>query len=376
MGKLKITKMRILVFVLCSILIFSTLFFYKPCEKWLNNIFYREPAIILNDCELTLHFIDVGQGDSILINFPDDKVMLVDTGPNASSEKLLQYLGSFYKSRQDKVLDYLVVTHDDEDHYGGASAVLDTYDVKNCFRPSVFTSDEAEEKGFVDVSINDYIGYKDFIQSLKSEIENGCKEYYNNTDLTNLVDFASLEYSLTFLAPLDDKCDESNDYSAVIQIEYKNRKILLTADAEDNIEERLINLYQDNLQSDILKVGHHGSKTSTTSDFLKIVKPSYAVISVGKDNDYKHPSDEVVARLNATVGNDNIYRTDTQGNIIIGLDGDNTVDGKASIVIKTNSVTNIKVQVYWWCVVVFMEIGCFCIVFFVNFKKKGKNKGK
>ena len=372
MSKLKITKTRIFVFVLCSILIFSTLFFYKPCEKWLNDIFYREPAIVLNDCELTLHFIDVGQGDSILINFPDDKVMLVDTGPNNSNEKLLQYLGSFYKSRQDKVLDYLVVTHDDEDHYGGASAVLATFDVQNCFRPNVFTSAEAEEKGFIDVSINNNSSYKTFIQTLKNEKENGCNEYYNNKVLSNLPDFIGKDYLLTFLTPLDEKCDESNDYSAVIQIEYKNRKILLTADAEDNIEERLITLYQESLQSDILKVGHHGSKTSTTSDFLKSVKPSYAIISVGKDNDYKHPSDEVVARLNATVGKDNIYRTDTQGNIIIGLDGDNTTFGKANIVIKTNKVTNIKVQVYWWCFITFMEVGFFCIVFFTNFKKKGK----
>lgn len=363
---LKISKTRIIIFAIFSVLIFSTLFFYSTFENWLNILFFNNPVQSISQCELIIHFIDVGQGDSILVCLPDDKIMLVDTGSKVRSDKLEAYLKNFYKTRKDKTLDYLVITHADEDHYGNATIVFENYDVKNCFRPSVFTSSEANARGVVDCKINDDIGYVNFVESLQAET--GCEEYFN-TELKNPFNLKNVDYSINFLSPTEEYNEKSNDYSTVIQIEYKNRKILLASDIENEKETELVNLYKDLLESDILKVGHHGSSTSTSQNFLDYVCPKYAIICVGKDNDYGHPNKEVIERLINYTGQENLLRTDQNGNILIGIDKDNIEDGKAKILVKTKIATNIKIKVYWWCVVVFVEISCFCIIFFVKTPK-------
>ena len=350
-------------FAIFSVLIFSTLFFYSACENWLNNIFYKNPVQSLSQCELTIHFIDVGQGDSILVCLPNDEIMLVDTGSNVSSDKFETYLESFYKTRKNKTVDYLVITHADEDHYGNASLVFENYDVKKCFRPSVFTSEEVKSNGLVECQINDDTGYVNFVESLQAE--NDCNEYFNIAT-TNPFNLKNVDFSINFLAPLTEYSEKSNDYSTVIQIEYANRKILLTSDMESEVETELVNLYEETLKSDILKVGHHGSSTSTSQNFLDYVYPEYAIICVGKDNAYGHPKEQVLLRLQNFVEQEKLLRTDQNGNIVIGIDKDKTENGKAEILVKTKIATNIKIKVYWWCVIVFSESLCFCLVFFVK----------
>lgn len=366
MNKLKQNKVRILIFLVCSILICSTLFFYKPCENWLNNLFFKNPVANLNDCDLTVHFVDIGQGDCILVNFPDNKVMLVDCGSNSNKDKLEMYFNKFFENKE-KVIDFFVITHADEDHYGNGSYVFENYEVKNFYRPSVCTPNET---GWEGASINDDEGYKKLIdESFKNE--NGCQMFYNVAS-DNFLNQSDASYNVRCYSPLEENYQNSNDYSAVLQIEYFGRKILLTGDAESDIETKLINIYGEDLKSDILKVAHHGSKTSSSVNFLREVSPLYAVISVEKGNTYNLPNDEIIARLDSIVGKDNIYRTDNMGNIVFGLNTKQQVDNKASILVKTTKATNVNVKVSWWCVVVLFEGVSFVIIFFVEKKKKEK----
>lgn len=369
MNKIKQYKVRILIFLVCSILICSTLFFYKPCENWLNNLFFKNPVVNLADCDLTVHFVDIGQGDCVLVNFPDDKILLVDCGSNVNQSKLEIYLNKYFENK-DKVIDYFLITHADEDHYGNGSYVFENFDVKNFYRPSIYTPNEIERYGFEDVNVNNDEGYKKLIDgSLQNE--SGCNMFFNIAN-DNLLNLNNCNYSVKCLSPLEENYNDSNDYSVVLQIEYANRKILLTGDIESNIENRLIQTYGDELKSDILKVAHHGSKTSSQTNFLSKVSPQYAIISVEKDNIYNLPNQEVMTRLNSIVGQENIYRTDEMGNIVFGLNSKQKIEDKASVIVKTTKAINVNVKVSWWCVIVLVEGLTFVGVFFIGKKKKVK----
>ena len=366
MNKLKQNKLKILIFLACSILICSTLFFYDLCENWLNNLFFKNPVANLTDCDLTVHFVDIGQGDCILVDLPDDKIMIVDCGSSANQNKLEIYLNKFFEDKE-KIVDYFVITHADEDHYGNGSYIFENYEVKNFYRPSVCTPNETSWEG---ATINDDIGYKKLIdESLKNEI--GCQMFFNNAS-DDFLNQSEIDYNVRCFSPLEENYQNSNDYSAVLQIEYCGRKILLTGDAETNTEEKLINIYGEELKSDIIKVAHHGSQTSSSINFLREVSPLYAVISVEKGNMYNLPNEEIVARVKAFVGEENIYRTDEMGNVVFGLNSKQKVEEKASIFVKTTKATNVNVKVGWWCVIVLLEGLSFAVIFFVGRKKKEK----
>ena len=367
-------KVRIIVFLIITCLLCSTFLFYQKIETFINNYFNPVVTSDVENCELKVHFIDVGQGDSILIELPDDKIMLVDAGPGKSEEKLLEYLSSVYSRRNDKVIDYFVITHQDEDHTGGADVVFDNYKVLNFYRPNVFTDKEIEELGYSSgVGNCNSLCYRTMIEKMYLE---DCDWFLNDeyTSMPKLDD--NINYNIQFLSPIDDTYTDSNNYSPIIIISYANRKFMLTGDAEKKVEDQVLAKYSiTDVSCDVLKLGHHGSNTSTSLEFLSAVGPSYAVISVGEGNSHGHPDEEVLARVKSVVGENNILRTDLNGNIIIGVDKDNVVSGKAEIKIAINKAPLIYTYIHWWTVVVVIEGFCFIIIFIPKYSKKMlKNK--
>lgn len=244
--------------------------------------------------ELKVHYIDVGQGDSILVQ-TKDKNILIDSGTRKSSDNLINYL----KKQHIKKLDYVIATHPHEDHIGGMPKVIDEFEIGNFYAPKK----TANTKIFKDM----------ILQLKKKNLKINVAKKGISLDLSN-------DSSLDFLAPVKDNYENTNDYSAVIKITHGNRKFLFTGDAEKTSERDILNSNVD-LSSNVLKVGHHGSHSSSSKEFLDKVNPKMAIISCGKNNDYGHPHKETMKELKKR--NIEVYRTDIDGNILLTSDGEN-----------------------------------------------------
>ena len=235
-----------------------------------------EPLPVPANGEVMFHFIDVGQGDATLITSPNGNV-LIDTSESAAEKQLDAYLSA----AQIDTLKYLILTHPDADHIGNAKFVVENYKVENIILDKENVASTAT--------------YSDLLEAIELNKVNvinaqGIKDGSGSGTRVNL---GSL--SLVVLGPLKDYGDP-NENSLVIQAIYGDTRVMLTGDAESKNEADLVAKY--NLKSDILKVGHHGSSSSTTADFLDDVDPSIAIISCGKDNKFGHPHKETVDKLN------------------------------------------------------------------------------
>lgn len=243
--------------------------------------------------KMIVHYIDVGQGDSILIQV-NNKNLLIDAGPNSDKNKLLNYLSA---SNLDK-LDYVIATHPHEDHIGNMDEIINNYNVLAFYSPKVQTTTKTFEK---------------MIDSLKAK-NLKINVIKKGTDSINLGE----NTKVTVLSPTKDSYEDLNDYSPVMKIEYGKTSFLFTGDAQKDIEKEILASNED-ISANILKVGHHGSSTSTTKDFLNKVNPSMAVISVGSDNKYNHPNDDALKRLKENKVT--VYRTDNDGTVVLSSDG-------------------------------------------------------
>lgn len=240
---------------------------------------------------LKVHYIDIGQGDAILLQTPNGSQVLIDTGPRESAPKLISYL----KKLSITAIDLLVITHPDFDHIGGIPALFEEIPVKK-----ILDSGKAH-------STLSFIQYKQYV--------------WNNIVP---VQYAKEKMKLEFDPDLKVKVlnsgvgkKETNDASIVLQVAYGEIKFLFMGDTEEMEEKRLSRKY--NLESTILKVAHHGSNSSSTAAFLKDVKPKIAVISAGSNNDFGHPHQPVLNRLIES-GAD-IYNTAEAGDIVFSTDG-------------------------------------------------------
>lgn len=241
---------------------------------------------------LKVHYINVAQGDAILIQC-DGVNMLIDAGANDKAELVKYYL----ESQGVNKLEYVIGTHPHEDHIGGIDVVIDNFDIGKAIMPKETSTTET---------------FKDVINSI------------NNKNLKITEPKVGTSYSLggaswEIVAPNSNFYDNSNNYSVVIKLIYRNNSFLFTGDAEDISEEEMLNNGID-LKADVLKLGHHGSSSSTTEEFLAAVKPEYAVISVGRMNSYGHPHNEVMSRLDASAIP--VYRTDESSTIVATSDGE------------------------------------------------------
>lgn len=250
----------------------------------------QETAGVSESGSFTIHFIDVGQADSALVTC-DGHSMLIDGG-NADDSNLVY---SVLQRETDGHLDYVVGTHAHEDHIGGLSGAFeaDTADVTFC------PVTEYDSKAF---------------RNFKTRAD----ERGGGITIPAVGDTFTLgEASVTVVA-VNSVPEDTNNTSIVIRIVYGDTSFLFTGDAEQETEEKLLETGQD-IESTVLKVGHHGSSTSTSQAFLDAVSPTYAVISCGKDNSYGHPHSETLAKL-ASAGVE-VLRTDELGDIYCTSDG-------------------------------------------------------
>jgi competence protein ComEC len=248
---------------------------------------------------LTMAAIDVGQGDAILLTFPHNESLLIDGGKEQEGPTVVAYLYSVGITH----LNGVVATHPDSDHIGGLITVLSSVQV-----------DRVYDLGLPKSSAT----YKTFLQLIAEKNITYTKSRAGDniaidTDTTVFVINPSLLIS-ALVAP-------DNDHSIVIKVTYQHVSYLLTGDAESSAESHMISMY--NCSAYLLKVGHHGSSGASSEVFLKAVMPHIAVISVGANNSYGHPAPQALTRLAAV--NATVYRTDTQGTIIVTTNGQ-TVD--------------------------------------------------
>ena len=243
---------------------------------------------------LKVHFIDVGQGDAIFIQ-KDGQNMLIDAGENQYGKVVCDYL----KKNGVVKLDYVIGTHPHSDHIGGLDDVINTFDIGKVLLPKVSHSTKT---------------FEDVLLAIQKK---GLK--ITTPMAGDAYDLGEAKW--TILGPNNATYDNLNDYSVVIKLEFENNSFLFTGDAEKSSEEEIL---KGNISpaAEVLKVGHHGSVSSTTDDFLGKVSPKVAIISLAKDNSYGHPHKEILERLEEN--KIKIYRTDIHGTIVAIGDG-NTI---------------------------------------------------
>lgn len=241
--------------------------------------------------QLKIHYIDVGQADSILLTL-NDKAMLIDAGNNSDGDLVVDYI----TNQGISTLDYVIGTHAHEDHIGGLDDVIDNFDIQTVLMPKV----QNDTKTFEDV--------------LDSLINKNLS--VTSPNIGDIYDFSEAQF--TILSCKNEKTDELNTSSIVLRLEFGEQSYIFCADAEKENEYAMMDSGL-TLKSNVIKIGHHGSTSSSLEKFLLAVDPQIAIISVGEGNDYGHPHEKIVNRLNRL--GIKTYRTDLHGTIIITSDG-------------------------------------------------------
>jgi len=243
--------------------------------------------------DLVVRFVDVGQADCEILQFPDGRNIIIDGGKNETEDKLVKKI----KEYGIRKFDYVIATHPHEDHIGGLDKVVDNFEIGCVYMPDATSNSKT---------------FADFLDS----IENKNITVKKATAGVTVIDEDKI--NMVFVAPNSDYYEETNDFSAVARLTYNGCSFLFTGDAEAFSEREMLKNGM-SLKANVLKVGHHGSSTSSTYKFLKKVDPDYAIIEVGEDNEYGHPHRETLKALEGV----EVYRTDKHGTITVECDGVN-----------------------------------------------------
>lgn len=274
----------------CVILAIVTAMLFCSCNFNFDSLYEGTQSLESKESTLTVHYLDVGQGDSIFIELPTNETMLIDASVNAYGNGIVQYIEEQGYNR----IDYLVATHPHADHIGGMRKVIKSLEIGKIYMPKATSNTNT---------------YKKLLTEIKNE---GLKI---NTAKAGETIYEDKDLGIYLLAPNSEKYDDLNNYSAVIRIVYGSRAFLFMGDAEKLSEKEITA----DIKADVLKLGHHGSSTSTSKEFLERVQPIAAVASCGENNDYGHPHKETVELLEKE--GVEFYRTDTMGTIIAKSDG-------------------------------------------------------
>lgn len=335
--------------------------FLNPDEQ--GDDYTEQTTVYVNELDdAVIHFIDVGQADCIFIELPDGYTVLIDSGDNRTNynQKVVSYIENLNYS----YIDLLIATHTDLDHIGGMDDIFENFDVRTVYRPAVeyigdhYSFNASFNKVFdgKDCSTKAYGKFLNFINDetfkLNNQTYNTTWKFFNkDTDIERTVVYndTNYVYKFDFLTPtakVDDiKYSDANDYSPIIMFEYQNRKIMFTGDAEEVVEEELLTYYtKDMLDVDLLKVGHHGSDSSSSQNFINAVKPEFAVISCGEGNDYYHPHKATLDKykyyqLNSSPSF-NLFRTDNNGNIVFTINSKAVLNNNLNYSLEKTDCSN------------------------------------
>ena len=308
--------------------------FVPPVKTFVDGYLYPEVGPSVNpsafqgagENELAVHFIDVGQGDSILIELPDGKKMVIDGGDRSYEDEVQDYITAMGITK----IDYLIATHYDSDHIGGLDGVFGYTEVDVAYLPDI---KDAETKIGTGV-------YNSLMEAVRTE--EGCEIRYNLTGIQISTEGTANEYRITWLSPEQSLYDEinskntldsydKNDVSPIMLLEYQGKKIVFTGDANCPVEEQVVTNFNSGVYGtldlrniDLLKAGHHGSNGtgsgaqitngSTSQKFLDLLKPKSVVISCGEGNTHGHPHQETLDRIE--VSGAETYRTDYHGTVV------------------------------------------------------------
>ncbi|MBQ6624399.1 MAG: MBL fold metallo-hydrolase [Clostridia bacterium] len=306
MGRSRITRKNKLTVIIFSICVIISLIL-TVSDKFFDGFGWDELSenagivgnVEISDYPISVHFIDVGQGDCTLVTSEFGNI-LIDSGENEYKNNVISYLRNL---RIEKI-DYLIATHPHSDHIGSMYGVVDNFEIGK------FYTSELDER-----DIPTSMAYENLLNSLdRKEVDSSYIEYGDSFELG--------EIRCEVLAPVETIVGNLNSMSVVLKLTYKDFSVLITGDAEKD-EEKSILKTGCNLESDILKVGHHASISSSSIDFLEAVNPKYAVISCGKDNKYSHPHKKTLDKL------DNLsieyFRIDEISTVIFSYDGENII---------------------------------------------------
>lgn len=281
-------KLKNSLLILVGLLVFL---FYQ--SYWINNQEIQErkettPTISESQRDFKIYFIDVGEADCILIE-NNYEYTLIDAGNNKDGKKLVEY----FKSLGIEEFQYVIGTHAHEDHIGGMDNIIKNFAIKHFYMPDTHIS---------------MITYEEILEALEKK-----KIKYETPNVDTTFQMSDTKFKILWISKDE---EELNDTSIVLKVYYKNTSYLLMADATYNVEEKIL---EKDVESDLIKIAHHGSNHSSGAVFLKKVNPKYAIISVGKDNDYGFPKQVVLDKLDRM--NVQVFRTDEQGTIIATSNG-------------------------------------------------------
>lgn len=318
--------------------------FFKPVDDTPLSQAGGHSTTVQTLDDLQINFIDVGQGDCIIIELPDGKNMIIDSGEYSEAKNAIT---EFTTANGITTFDYLLLTHQDSDHAGNMSWVIDNYNVKYIFRPNNFSDHSVSANLPTDFNYGVDGGFesttKTYANFMVSAYNENCivEVFCKDSDFSNniLYNNTTYSYSFNFLTPTASRAEivygDPNNYSPLVMLEYANRKIMFTGDAElENLEE-YVTTYGNTYNVDILKVGHHGSSNATTLDFVQAIDPEYAIIQCGLDNSYGHPHSETLDILSNHGGGVSVYRNDTNGNITLNI----TSSGDISFDLESDDVS-------------------------------------
>lgn len=307
---------KVIILSVLTILMTLSMLFNSQISLGIKTILYKANIKVSAD-DLVVHFINVGQGDAIALRFPNEKVMLIDSGPKAGQNTLVEYIkNDVLSSNNTLTIDYMILTHPDADHSGGMSAVFSNFEVKCFFRPNIASASENLDYP-MESSTEEY----DEVIKMANQ-ENAL----DINVLDNEFEFCEGEVVVQIFSPLK-TYSTTNSMSPIIKVSYLGKSFLFVGDIQADAEKDMLDKYGEMLDADVLKVAHHGSDTSTSAEFLDIVSPQYAVICVGQNN-YGHPNMSTIERLNDCGAK--IFKTDNNkvrmvcGNEMFGLLDANT----------------------------------------------------